>query len=405
MYEPKKNSRLWIIALVGAVVLAAGAAFQLLSAQEREVVSNQIAVSNSEATLSLEFTDRGSFEVSFRDGVVRVDGRELGEYERGGALETSWRALLGRAVALDDGPLAQALTAWEPSDRLAAPALAIATELSGALEDALAAPPAATTAESVPRPTTGPAQNLEQLRSLLDRLGGLAEALDGVDIDEFNIYVGEDVTIEEATEVEGTLVVVDGDLSVYGEVDGDVVLAGGSVRIYDGAVITGDVRLADARLYRDGGSVEGRIRNVEGDRDDLEDRIREEIRAEMDARFRNEDSSSAFQPLRHVTRGFAGIVQNVLTLGIVMLFGFGVIYFGRERLEIVAEAARTSPGRAAVVGIAGRLPFPSGLDPRHHRTLRVHHRDSGVDSMGPAVPTGWCVGGRAGISGGRREPG
>ncbi len=357
MYEPKKNTRRWIIALSGAAVVGAGAAFQLLAAQERQVVSNQIAVSNSEATLTLEFTNRDSFEISFREGVIHLDGRELGTYERGGALDASWRALLGRAVALDDGPLAQALTAWEPSDGLEAPGLAIATELSGALGDALSAPSAPTTAESASRSSSDPVQNLGQLRSLLDRLGGLAEALDGVDIEELSIYVGEDVTIDEATEVEGTLVVVDGDLSLYGEIDGDVVLAGGSVRIYDGAVITGDVRLADARLYRDGGTVEGRIRDVEGDRGDLENRIRDEIRTEMDARVREDDRPSAFRPLRYVVRGFAGLVQTVLTLGIVMMFGFGVIYFGRERLEVVAEAARTSPGRAALVGIAGGFLF------------------------------------------------
>jgi cytoskeletal protein CcmA (bactofilin family) len=53
-----------------------------------------------------------------------------------------------------------------------------------------------------------------------------------------------------------------GDVEVRGTVEGDVVVVGGSLRIMDGGEITGDVRLADSRLSRDGGNIRGEVTTV-----------------------------------------------------------------------------------------------------------------------------------------------
>jgi len=83
-----------------------------LAPQERQIVSNEVGVSQREASLQLEFADGGTLSVVFRDGVIRVDGEELGRYESGDDLDAEWRALLGQAIALREDALAEALVAW-----------------------------------------------------------------------------------------------------------------------------------------------------------------------------------------------------------------------------------------------------------------------------------------------------
>ena len=43
------------------------------TAQAREVVSNELAISQREATLRLEFSDDGTLEIALRDGSVIID--------------------------------------------------------------------------------------------------------------------------------------------------------------------------------------------------------------------------------------------------------------------------------------------------------------------------------------------
>ena len=88
-----------------------------VKAQLRTVVSNEIAVSEGEATLRLGFQDRGELTISFQEGQVLVDGEAVGNYQRRDGLDVAWRALLGEVITLDDGPLAMALNDWDPPQR------------------------------------------------------------------------------------------------------------------------------------------------------------------------------------------------------------------------------------------------------------------------------------------------
>ena len=66
------------------------------------------------------------------------------------------------------------------------------------------------------------------------------------------------LTIEEDEVVDGNLVVKAGDLTVYGEVDGDVLVVGGDLFVKDGGLITGDVRVISGEIFKDeGGVIEG----------------------------------------------------------------------------------------------------------------------------------------------------
>ncbi len=94
--------------------------------QDRSVVSNRLAISQTEAALSLEFTGGGTLEIALRDGSVMIDGEERGSFEPGDALDTAWRSLLGEIVTLSDGPLGEALRDWEAPSSLDEEALELA---------------------------------------------------------------------------------------------------------------------------------------------------------------------------------------------------------------------------------------------------------------------------------------
>ncbi len=105
--------------------------------QARPLVSNQMAISQTEAALHLEFADDGTLEIALRDGSVMIDGEERGSFERGDALDTAWRGLLGEIVSLSDGPLGEALRSWEAPSSLEDRALELAQLLDRTLEEAL----------------------------------------------------------------------------------------------------------------------------------------------------------------------------------------------------------------------------------------------------------------------------
>ena len=108
-----------------------------VAGQARAVVSNQLAISQTEAALHLEFADDGTLEIALRDGSVMIDGEERGSFEQGDALDAAWRGLLGEVVSLSDGPLGEALRSWEAPSSLEDRALVLAQLLDRTLEDAL----------------------------------------------------------------------------------------------------------------------------------------------------------------------------------------------------------------------------------------------------------------------------
>jgi len=334
-----------------------------VGAQLRTVVSNEIAVSGSEATLHLDLRDDGELAIAFRGGEVLVDGETVGEYARGDLLDRAWRALLGNVLALDDGPLAQALFDWEPPEGLTGSEREVANLLDEAMESALALPQPAQDAPSPEVSITVPGEGtlLGALLRRSDALKGLAEALEGVNLSTTTIHVDEDVEVDEDEVVEGTLILVDADLDVRGTIQGDVVVAGGTVRLLDGGRITGNLRVADGNVEREGGSVEGsvsvigaeeettvRAQDMESLRRDLERQIRREV-----ARESPPAPSLLMAPLRNLGQAIAGLLENLATFLVLAILGVLAVHFGRERLEVVALTARRAPARSALVGLAG----------------------------------------------------
>lgn len=343
-----RPGRLFTLPLALLLALPVGA-----TAQERVVASNEITVSSDEASLNLEFLDGGRLSISFEDGEVLVDGDRVGAVTRGDGLDMAWRALLGRVVSLDNGELADALVEWSPPSSLEGEMAAVARQLDRVLESGLL------TAATPPSPPSAPASpGVGGLGDLLSRPGLLpllGETLEGFELQDLTVRIGEDpLRIARGETLEGSLLVVDGDVEVEGTLDGDVLVVDGSLRVLEGGTINGDVRLADARLFRDGGSIEGEVRTITpGESPGVvdADRLRDEIRDELRREFRR-SSSSTPSPFRNVGRGISGLVENVMGLLVLSVLGWVVIHFGGGRVETIAGVVRATPVRAGAVGLA-----------------------------------------------------
>jgi len=374
----------------GALILAfpTASAAQESATQESaavasKIVANQVAVSQRDATLSLELEDGSVLEIAFRDGAIEVDGAVVGSFVRDDALESSWRDLLGSAVGASHGPLAFLLAQWDSpvglEDDQARAANLLDTKLdeflggqvvATALDEAASAIASANaTAEALTTQMQLGTDVSELLRShellgLLSELGDL-----DLDLDELRVSIGEDLTVRRGERIEGDVLVLGGDLDVRGDIEGNVVVADGRVRLFDGGVIDGDLRLADATFSDYGGELTGRRSRIRADRTDEFDRMRDELRSEIRAEIRDELESElhgnydwrprggVFNPFRHFWAGLMGLFQNVLTFGILAAVGAIMLYFNSERMAEVVTTARTSTGKSVVVGIAGSFLF------------------------------------------------
>ena len=349
-----------------------------LAGQIREVVSNQLAISQSEAALFLEFADDGVLEISLDDGLVTVDGEVVGGFDRGDALDTAWRELLGEIVNLSDGPLGQALREWDPPSSLSGDAGEAARILDESLEQALEAGVQADPEAEIDLDLSADlGLGLRALLSRTEILGELGEALETIDVLTSAIYIGEDVIVSEDETIEGTVVVVDGNLTVDGTIEDDVVVVEGSITVNEGGDVQGDVRLVDSRYFGvDQSSLGGQVIRVDSDdadveasvnlddRDDLEDRIRSELRSELRNELRDEfrNRGRGFSPFRAVGRGVAEVMGDLISFLILSLIALSVVYFGKDNLEVVADTARRNPMRAGLVGLAGAfLVLPTWL--------------------------------------------
>jgi hypothetical protein len=102
-----------------------------LDAQD-QIVSHSISLSTTEATLELELSSGRIRTISLRGGHVMVDGQQVGDFRRGGALERGWRRLLESGAALTTHDLLASLQSWR-LPTLAGREQAAKAQLDGAL--------------------------------------------------------------------------------------------------------------------------------------------------------------------------------------------------------------------------------------------------------------------------------
>lgn len=138
--------------------------------------------------------------------------------------------------------------------------------------------------------------------------------------------------------IEGDVVVAGGSLRVAGEVHGDAVVGGGDLVLDAGSVIYGDAVVTGGRLVNHGATVMGKVQEGGPSR-----------RAGTQAiRLR----SGLFGGLG---AGWAGLAGTVV-LGLVLCaLGAALTVYGRSYLDQASTVVRRAPGNAAAVGIAANV--------------------------------------------------
>jgi hypothetical protein len=163
------------------------------------------------------------------------------------------------------------------------------------------------------------------------------------------LEVNGDRTIAAGEVVEGNVVVLNGTLTVAGEVRGDVTVSRGDLRLLEGASVAGDAVVTAGRLVNQGATVGGEMRVVDAGRAHGAAGNRAASRARL--------GRSWFAP---IGAGIAGLMQT-LALGLVLAgVGVAMIFYGHGHLGRISDTVRGESGRSAGVGIAaGFLAFPA----------------------------------------------
>jgi hypothetical protein len=339
------------------------------------VVYNEVNVSGQGAGITLEFEGGERLTLELREGTVRIDGTETGRYTPGGTLDRAWRELLAGAIATDNGGVARLLAAWDPPSGLEGDAAAAARTLGDRLRGALTAAPGqtggATGAAGGVVGSLDPDARQSVLQLILenpDRAREIALLLADQGDAPLDLRVGRDVRIGADERIEGSLLVVDGDLELVGTVEGDVMVLGGNVHLGEAARIGGDLRSIDGTVRGSLGAVGGSLAelSVPQPPSPPEAPSVADIRAEVERGIRDgmrdagASRSSSRSPgfFRNLASGIGGLLQSVVTFALLLGIGMGILYFFPRHFEVVARTVAHVPGRAFAVGWAGALLSP-----------------------------------------------
>lgn len=350
------------------------------SAQDRPLVSNEVTVSNQGAGITLEFESGTRFSADLRGGTLLLNGAEAGRYTPGDALDRAWRALLAEAIAADNGRAGTLLAGWDPPGGLSGDAAASAEALRSGLRGALALPagsdlPAGAAPGSSLQDPSRDRSLLDILIQRPDRAVGLTQLLQSRDAASVDVRVGTDVRVEANEVLEGTLLVLEGNVEVDGRVTGDLLVLGGDLRLGEEARIDGDLRILDGRILGRREAVRGTLSEMGSEapsaaslRSELES-MRDEIRTEVERGLRDgmretsgsrpsREARSSGGFFRNLVSGVGGLLQTAVTFALLLGIGMGILYFFPRHFEVVARTATHVPGRSLAVGWAGLLLSP-----------------------------------------------
>lgn len=138
--------------------------------------------------------------------------------------------------------------------------------------------------------------------------------------------------IAAGTTVAGPIGIAEGDLDVFGHVNGDVVVLGGDVVVHPGGEITGDAMAVDGHVRVVGGRVTGDTRSMNG------------FAAHMGA-------SAATPPMTTVD----AVKLVIGWFAVLFIIGVGVMVFAETNLDGVVVALERGFGRAFWLGLLGQV--------------------------------------------------
>jgi len=137
--------------------------------------------------------------------------------------------------------------------------------------------------------------------------------------------------------VPGSLVVFRGNAEIYGTVSGDVVALLGDVICHDGGVVDGNAVSIGGRVVEAGGIIRGDIK------------ILSAVTGVAAARVSSAEPQYTLESL------FRDVGTVVAVFIAMAMTGFGLVFFGRRYVEVVADTSTHSFGRSFVVGLLGQL--------------------------------------------------
>ncbi len=216
------------------------------------------------------------------------------------------------------------------------PLIAIAALALGSMQASAQAGQTKTdTTSKTPAPAAAPApadsarltREIEQRRAQGD--AGLPDA---------SSFTLGDRTIPKDETLHGTIAVANGNLDVFGTIDGDAVALGGSVRVHNGGRVTGDAWSAGGSVVIDGGVVEGERRAV--------------------SLPRYTGMSRTARPPLTVWQALKLAVGWFAVLAII---GIGVMIFADATLDGVVTELERGFARSFWIGVAGQLLALPGL--------------------------------------------
>jgi len=330
----------------------------------QEPVFNQVTVTATEAGLAIEFPQGPPFSAVLREGSVQINGEEMGRYTPGDALDREWRLLLSRVVMREEGSGLEVLREWSPSEELPENSARLARLLADRIQERLPAP-----GFSPMGPPSPSLHRDDPLLSLLlrpERLPALESAISGRRIEPLRVVIGEPARMGSDETWEGSVLIVDGELTLEGRVRGDVFLLGGELELGPAARIDGDLVWDDARILGPREGVRGDIVEIssEGEearslRDELQAGLREGLREAMENGDRDRGARQDAQrsALRNVLRGLGGVFQTAVSALLLTGIGLGLLTFAPRRFEVVARTARFSTKRSALTGLAAMVLF------------------------------------------------
>ena len=313
------------------------------SDQSRIALDHLVTVSSSLVGITFELEGGARLALAFAGGSIEVDGRGVGNYRPGGALEAAWRRLVLEAARRETPEAVSLMHAWAP-EGLSRDEL----ETFDLLKEQLAPLSGPTTARIRPQliPPADASGLVIDLARLDDirRLEPLLRQAASADAASLRITVPNGqarlghFSIGSGTTVPGHLLVLKGNADVYGTLEGNLAAVDGDVIVHPGAVVTGDV-LALAGDVRDaGGEIRGEIRTFAPDPAPI-----------PAAPAAPEPGVSGFTRALHNAAGLIGVFVTL------SLLGFGLVLFGKQPLEVVSDTVGHSFGRAFVVGLLAEI--------------------------------------------------
>lgn len=320
----------------------------LLGAERRPlvVVDHQTSIAAERVALRFTLADLGgartprTLDLALADGDILLDDRPIGHYEPGGSFQASWQELIYEASRRETADLVELVHEWEPAG-VAGEEAEAADRIHARLAVLTASPRRTPAPRQVPQAgPQGPTINLDNLANPAQ----LEARLRALNLDPGQVQVtvpgGQvrlgDFTIGSGERIPGHLLVLRGDAQVYGILEGNLVALDGSIVVHPGGVVRGDVLTIGGMVQDAGGDILGEIRTL--------------APAE-----RSGAPPAPAQPaggLTLVLRNGAGLIGVFLTL---VALGFGLVLFGRQNLEVVADTITHSFGRAFIVGLLAEM--------------------------------------------------